>query len=153
MYGILFGILVLLIGFTSTVGRWTIEYFRDPKALRRFPNFSAFSGITNIPYMILPYKNFRSKGIHELHAKGSPIIRTGPNSLSFSDMRAIKDIYGHSTKCTKDDQYIIQSGTYVHLADVVGKKEHAHKRKVLSSAFALKNLEEWEFRWPIRPRG
>ena len=77
---------------------------------------------------------------------GNPVIRTGPNSLSFSNMRAIRDIYGHSTNCTKDDQYVVQSGTHYHLADVVDKKEYARKRKVLSSAYALKNLKEWEFK-------
>lgn len=146
MYGLLFGVGVLLLGISVTVGRWTIDYFRDPKALRRFPNFSTLSGITNIPYMVLSYKNFRSRKIYEQHAQGTPIIRTGPNSLSFSDMKAIKDIYGHSTQCTKDGQYVVQSGTHFHLADVVDKHEHAKKRKVLSSAFALKNLEEWEFK-------
>jgi cytochrome P450 len=34
----------------------------------------------------------------------------------------------------------------MHLADVVDKPEHARKRKVLSSAYALKNLEGWEFK-------
>ena len=146
MYGLLLGASLLFFGLTYTLGRWTFDYFRDPKALRRYNNFSFLSGITNIPYMVLSFKNFRSKKIYELHSQGSTVIRTGPNSLSFSDLRAIKDIYGHSTKCTKDDQYVVQSGTHYHLADVVNKKEHARKRKVLSSAYALKNLEEWEFK-------
>lgn len=146
MYGYVFGACLLLLGFSWTIGRWTVDYFRDPKAFRRFPNFSLFAGITNVPYIVLSFCGFRSKRIHELHAKGMPVVRTGPSALSFSDMRAIKDIYGHSTKCTKDDQYVVQSATHFHLADVVDKKEHARKRKVLSSAYALKNLEEWEFK-------
>ena len=146
MYGLIFGTSVLLFGVALTLGKWIWDYFRDPKAFRRFPNFSTFSGITNAPYMMLSNEGFRSKAIYEQHKEGKPVIRTGPNSLSFSDMRAIKDIYGHSTKCTKDGNYVIQSGTHYHLADVVDKKEHARKRKVLSSAYALKNLEEWEFK-------
>lgn len=47
---------------------------------------------------------------------------------------------------TKDDQYSVIAGTHHHLADVVDKKEHARKRKVLSSAFAQKNLEDWEYK-------
>ena len=54
------------------------------------------------------------------------------------------DIYGHNTKCLKDTFYTLLSGTHYHLADVVDKPEHARKRKVLSSAYALKNLERWE---------
>jgi len=146
MYGIVLGGCILLVTLTCTVIRWTVDYFRDPKALRRYPTFSALAGITSLPYLVLSYNNFRSKKIHELHAQGQSVIRTGPNSLSFSDMRAIKDIYGHSTRCMKDDNYVVQSGTHFHLADVVDKAEHARKRKVLSSAYALKNLEEWEFK-------
>lgn len=78
--------------------------------------------------------------MHKTH----PVLRTGPKSLSYGDVQAIRDIYGYNTKCTKDSSYIITAGTHYHLADVVDKPEHARKRKVLSSAYALKNLEAWE---------
>ena len=94
----------------------------------------------------LSHQGFRSKKLQELHAQGNPVIRTGPNSLSYSDPRAIRDIYGHNSKCTKDTQYDVLSGSHYHLADVLDKQQHAQKRKVLSSAYALKNLEEWEFK-------
>ncbi|KAF2159838.1 hypothetical protein M409DRAFT_60435 [Zasmidium cellare ATCC 36951] len=146
MYGLLFGFVAIAFGLLLTLGKWTVEYYRDPKGLRRYPNMTFFSGMTNIPYMLVSYAGFRSKYMLAKHQQGDAIFRTGPNTLSFSDMRAIKDIYGHATKCTKDGQYVVQSGTHYHLADVVDKKEHARKRKVLSSAYALKNLEEWEFK-------
>jgi cytochrome P450 len=79
----------------------------------------------------------------EMH-KAHPVLRTGPKSLSYGDARAIKDIYGHNTKCTKDSSYVVTAGSHYHLADVVDKGEHGRKRKVLSSAYALKNLETWE---------
>ncbi|KAJ9658389.1 hypothetical protein H2201_007829 [Coniosporium apollinis] len=120
-----------------------VQYFRDPKGLRRFHNMSTFSGISSLPFMILAHKGFRSKRLEELHRK-HPVIRTGPNSLSYGDVRAIKDIYGHNTKCTKDDAYVLTAGTHFHLADVIDKGDHARKRKVLSSAYAIKNLENWE---------
>lgn len=146
MYGLLVGAFALTLAFLVTIGKWTFDYFRDPKGLRRYPNFAPFAGISDVPFMLLSHANFRSKRLYELHSQGIPIIRVGPNSLSVSDMRAIKDVYGHSTKCTKDGNYIIQAGTHMHLADVVDKPEHARKRKVLSSAYAIKNLEDWEFK-------
>ena len=79
----------------------------------------------------------------KLHQK-HPVIRIGPNSLSYGDIRAIKDIYGHNTPCTKDGSYVLMSGSHYHLADVVDKHDHARKRKTLSSAYAIKNLEGWE---------
>lgn len=119
------------------------EYFRDPKGLRKYPNLSLFSGISNIPFMILAHTGARSTYLVELHKK-HPVIRTGPNTLSYGDVRAIKDIYGHGTKCTKDGSYLVSAGSHYHLADVIDKPDHARKRKVLSAAYALKNLEEWE---------
>jgi hypothetical protein len=66
-----------------------IEYFRDPKGLRRYPALDSFAGITNISFMIESHRGFRSKKLAELH-KEHPVIRTGPNSLSFGDAQAIK---------------------------------------------------------------
>ena len=101
------------------------------------------SGITSIPFMILAHGGARSSHLVELQKK-HPVIRTGPNTLSYSDVRAIKDIYGHNTKCSKDASYVLTAGSHFHLADVIDKPDHARKRKVLSSAYALKNLEGWE---------
>lgn len=106
---------------------------------------STFSGISNIPYMIVAHTGARSQHLAKLHKK-DPILRTGPNTLSFGSVQAIKDIYGHGTPCTKDESYVVTAGTHYHLADVVEKHDHARKRKVLSSAYALKNLEAWEYK-------
>ncbi|KAH8199398.1 hypothetical protein TruAng_006442 [Truncatella angustata] len=122
-----------------------VAYFRDPKGLRRFSNFSPFAGITTIPFMILAHGGARSAHLAKLHQK-EPVLRIGPNTLSFGSVRAIKDIYGHGTHCTKDESYILTASSHYHLADVVDKGEHARKRKVLSSAYALKNLESWEYK-------
>ncbi|KAJ6140334.1 hypothetical protein N7471_006820 [Penicillium samsonianum] len=120
-----------------------VEYLRDPKGLRRYPNLTPFSGFSAVPFMIMASRGFRSMELIELHKK-NPVIRTGPNQLSYGDVKAIKDIYGHNTKCIKDTSYVITSGTHYNLADVVDKPDHARKRKNLSAAYALKNLETWE---------
>ncbi|KAH8423673.1 cytochrome P450 [Aspergillus melleus] len=122
-----------------------INYIRDPKGLRKYPNLSFWSGISDLPLIYESHKGFRSRSLLEAH-KNHPVIRIGPNSLSYSDPAAIKDIYGHGTKCTKDIFYAELAGSHFHLADVVDKSEHARKRKVLSSAYALKNLENWEYK-------
>lgn len=93
--------------------------------------------------MILAHGGARSTHLSKLHQK-HPVIRTGPNTLSYGDVRAVKDIYGHNTGCTKDTSYVVTSGSHFHLADVIDKHDHARKRKLLSSAYAIKNLEEWE---------
>lgn len=95
--------------------------------------------------MVLAHSGARSAYLSKLHKK-EPILRTGPNTISFGSVQAIKDIYGHGTHCTKDESYVITASSHYHLADVVDKGEHARKRKVLSSAYALKNLESWEYK-------
>ncbi|KAF2102297.1 cytochrome P450 [Rhizodiscina lignyota] len=120
-----------------------IVYIKDTKGLRKFPNFSLLSGISALPFMILAHRGARSQYLSELHHE-KPILRTGPNALSFGSVRAIKDIYGHSTLCLKDESYEITRGPHHHLADVVDKNEHARKRKVLSMAYAIKHLVAWE---------
>jgi len=146
MYGLIFGVALLLLTVTWFVGYHVYDYIRDENGLRKYPAMNILAGYTNLAFMVLSHRGFRSKELQEMHAKGNPVIRTGPNSLSYSDPQAIRDIYGHNSKCLKDEQYQIFSGSHYHLADVVDKHDHAQKRRVLSSAYALKNLEDWEYK-------
>ena len=66
-----------------------VEYFRDPKGLRKYPNLNFLSGITDLAFVYESHKGFRSHALLEAHQK-SPVIRIGPNSLSYSDLAAIK---------------------------------------------------------------
>ncbi|KAF7556158.1 hypothetical protein G7Z17_g1634 [Cylindrodendrum hubeiense] len=151
MYSILVPVGVASILFVYFIISPVFIYFQDRKNFRKYPSINAIAGITDLGFMYEYYKGFtskslnRSKRLNELH-KIHPVIRIGPNSLSFSGVQAIKDIYGHGTPCTKDAFYEVTAGTHSHLADVIDKAEHARKRKVLSSAYALKNLEDWEFK-------
>ncbi|KAL4919527.1 cytochrome P450 [Aspergillus aurantiobrunneus] len=138
-------VLLLLYLLSSHLILPIITYLRDPKNLRRYPNFHALAGLSDLPFLHASHTGFRSRTLHELH-KTHPVLRIGPNALSYGHPDAIKDIYGHGTACVKDRFYSETSGSHAHLADVVDKQDHARKRKVLSSAYALKNLEDWEFK-------
>lgn len=145
MYTLFLAVCFVVLGL-STCLKFIYDYFRDIKGLRKYPNMSLFSGISNIPFMLLSREGFRSKRLYEMHSQGIPVIRIGPNSLSYGDSAVIKDIYAHGTRCIKDDQYAMAVGSHFNVADVIDKKEHQRKRKMLASAYALKNLEEWEFK-------
>ncbi|KAF2963093.1 hypothetical protein GQX73_g10485 [Xylaria multiplex] len=140
-YAAAIGVFALVYFFVYPV----VVYFKDSKGLRKFPNMSPFSGMSNVPFMILAHGGARSTHLAKLHKK-QPILRTGPNTLSFGSVLAIKDIYGHGTPCLKDESYIITAGSHYHLADVIDRGDHARKRRVLSAAYAIKNLQEWEFK-------
>ena len=121
------------------------SYLYDAKGLRKYPNQNPLSGLTSLSYIRERTERFRTRRLNELHRKYS-VIRTGPNALSFSDVRAIRDIYGHNTPCRKDDVYTVAAGSHVNLFNVVDRDEHARKRRMISHAFATRNLELWEFK-------
>ncbi|KAH8812392.1 cytochrome P450 [Xylogone sp. PMI_703] len=139
---ILTGVAVLSL-FSYFITYPVIYYFWDPKGLRKYPNLNWLSGITDLAFVWEANKPFRSDALREAHKK-SAVVRIGPNSLSYGDIAAIKDIYGHGTTCTKDIFYDTLAGTHHHLADVRDKEDHQRKRRILASAYALKNLEGWE---------
>ncbi|KAK7429430.1 hypothetical protein QQZ08_004022 [Neonectria magnoliae] len=153
-YGFLFIMLgylalgaVAFVAFAYLIIKPIIYYFYDPKGLRKYPNYAFLSGFTDLRHCYLSAQGFRSKDLCEAHKKtGEPILRIGPNSLSFGDVRAIKAIYGHNTKCVKDNNYVILAATHRHLFDVVDRADHTRKRRLLSAAFAIKNLENWEYK-------
>ena len=122
-------------------------FFKDTKGLRRYPNYSFLSGVSDLPICLLSASGSRSKQLVQAHkSKNAPILRTGPNSLSFAHPDAINDIYGHKTTCSKDIKYSLTSNEHPHLFDVIDKTKHAEKRKRLSAAFAIKHLEQWEYK-------
>lgn len=121
-----------------------VVYLRDVKGLRQFPGMTPLSPLTNVPYMYYANRGRRFRAVHEAHEKYGPVVRVGPNSVSFSDIAAVKDIYGHGSPVTKDNFYTLTASTHRHLADVVDKKEHSRKRRVLAAAFSQAGLEQWE---------
>lgn len=113
--------------------------------MRRFPNATYFSGVSNLSFMIQRYRGFRSREIHEAHKQHSA-LRIGPNTISFTSSEAIRAIYGHSTPCTKGGSYQRLEGSHPGRIDMVNKDDHARKRRILANAFSTRNLEQWEFK-------
>ncbi|KAL4738853.1 benzoate 4-monooxygenase cytochrome P450 [Aspergillus similis] len=122
-------------------------YFWDSKGLRKYPGLDALSGFTNLSFIFQARQapEFRTKMLFEAHRSHS-VIRLGPNYLSFSNIEAIKDIYGHSTPCIKGDMYSTPGGAHRNVLDSVDKMEHSQKRRRLAVAFSAKHLEGWEFK-------
>ncbi|CAM1501964.1 Fc.00g039480.m01.CDS01 [Cosmosporella sp. VM-42] len=145
MYAVLVAVATATSLFAYLVLYPVLVYLRDAKGLRRYPSLHPLAGVTNLVFVREAMRGFRSSTLYEMH-KNHPVIRTGPNSLSYGSIQAIKDIYGHGTKCTKGEFYETIAGTHFHLADVVDKSEHQRKRRALAAAYALKNLENWEYK-------
>ncbi|PSK42071.1 Isotrichodermin C-15 hydroxylase [Elsinoe australis] len=147
MYGTLVFVGLIFSSLLIYIITHVYAYFRDPKGLRKFHAIHPLAGFSHIPFALIARKEARSQSIMEAHKRtGHRVLRTGPNGLTFNSLQAIKDIYGHGAPCGKDPQYQLLAGSHYHLADVVDKADHARKRKIMSSAYALKNLEDWEYK-------
>ncbi|KAG8164043.1 hypothetical protein KVR01_005961 [Diaporthe batatas] len=82
---------------------------------------------------------------HRQHAKYGPVVRIGPNHLTFTDPRAWKDIYGHRTGGEKDGHQLemSKSSATAHPISALpttiinsDKEEHQRLRRALSHGFS-----------------
>jgi hypothetical protein len=89
MYGILLSTVCAVAVLFYFIVWPVVRYYLDPKGLRRYPNLTWFAGISNIPFMIEANRGFRSRRLAELHIV-HPVVRIGPNSLSYGDAQAVK---------------------------------------------------------------
>lgn len=118
-------------------------YFLDPKSLRQFaaPSVAGFT-----PFWAI-WHNARGRrylAVEDAHRRLGPVIRIGPNSLSFSDPRAYKDIYGHGSSIIKDIFYDNLAGDTPSMADTSSRRVHSIKRKNVSNIFSAKNISTME---------
>lgn len=94
------------------------------------------------------YQEDKHLDLYELHEKYGPVVRYGPNTLSFNDPTALKAIYGHKSNVRKSDFYLSfparPNAFSTHTA--IDRAAHARKRRVMSHAFseaALRGVEEY----------
>lgn len=89
MYGYVLGALTASSLFIYLILWPVFVYFKDPKGLRKYPSLNVLCGFTDLGFMWEAHKGFRSDALLKAHKK-SPVVRIGPNSLSYSDITAIK---------------------------------------------------------------
>jgi benzoate 4-monooxygenase len=121
-----------------------IEYYKDPKKLRRFPSVSV-AAFTDAWMVIQQYCYSRTVAVHRAHLKHGPIIRIGTSHISMASQQAIKNIYGHGTPATKDNFYKAYVGTHLNVSDSQDRGVHSHKRKRFAVAFAQKTITDLEY--------
>ena len=123
-----------------------ITFFRDEKGFRKYPTQNWLSGITALAYgweVGRKHDHFHTRRLHDALMK-NPVIRVGPNWLSFGSSRAVRDIYGYNSSCKKGAIYSALQGGGKNLVNMVEKSEHSHRRRMVAVAYAPKNIEVWE---------
>ncbi|KAL8777566.1 MAG: hypothetical protein Q9213_007802 [Squamulea squamosa] len=112
--------------------------------LSKFPGPKS-AAATPIPYVRNLVGGSMVDWVMGLHAKYGPVVRTGPDELSFIDPSAWQDIYTTKPQLPKVKKGIFQSYNGV---PVVGAttitEEHTRQRRILSHAFSERALREQE---------
>ncbi|KAK4038216.1 hypothetical protein C8A01DRAFT_17663 [Parachaetomium inaequale] len=84
-----------------------------------------------------------------LHRKYGPVVRLGPNTLSFSDPDSLKTIYGLNKGFVKSDFYVVQQSvvkghSLPSLFSTTDNDFHMQFRRCVNSAFAMSALVQYE---------
>ena len=116
----------------------------DPYELRKFPAPSG-AGFTNLWHAYQSRMLRRSRAILQAHDRLGPIIRIQPKHISFSDPRAVQDIYGHKSPIVKSVFYkTISGGDHESLVSTLDREDHARKRRYISNIFSQRNVISME---------
>ncbi|KAL1888639.1 hypothetical protein Sste5346_009431 [Sporothrix stenoceras] len=95
------------------------------------------------------YKRRPERTQRRLHDKHGPVVRLGPNTLTFSDPKALKTIYGLNKGFIKSDFYLPQQSVVnghrlASLFSTVDNDFHAQFRRCVNGAFAMSQLVQYE---------
>ncbi|KAH9992013.1 cytochrome P450 [Xylariaceae sp. FL0662B] len=86
--------------------------------------------------------------VAELHAKYGPVVRLAPGELSFADVQAWKDIYGHrhggAQENPKDDRVYRQLDDIPRNILSAGRDEHTSLRRQLAHGFSERSMHGQE---------
>ncbi|PVH70573.1 cytochrome P450 [Cadophora sp. DSE1049] len=83
-----------------------------------------------------------SRIIFDLHKKHGPVVRIGPDELSFDGVSAYNDIYGQKSKMPKSERwyYGILPKEIVNIFTITDKEVHSVLRRLFSNAFSRSNI-------------
>lgn len=129
-----------------------IYYLQDRKGFRKYPPQNPLSGVTKLAYcweIARPHKTIHSRRLYDQHTStGQPVIRLGPNWLSFGRSRAARDIYGYTSGARKAAIYdTLGAGGGYHLNNISDKAQHSARRRMMSHFYAPKHIGVWERNW------
>lgn len=100
--------------------------------------------ITDLDQLWHSYRGDRHLELWRLHQRYGPIVRFGPNSLSFNSATSLKEVYGFKANVRKAQFY----DAFVHPAanthNCRDRALHARKRRVMAHAFSDSAIKEME---------
>jgi hypothetical protein len=102
------------------------------------------------------WKGIRTKTIYQLHQKYGPVVRIGPNELSFNSLSALKTIYGAGSGFERTSFYrMFDVYGHQNLFTFASVKAHSERKKLLNHAYSRTSIlkvsaaaieeKAWEF--------
>lgn len=87
----------------------------------------------------------KSQRIHAAHQKYGPVVRVGPNELSFADPSAVRDIYTND-KFVKEETFYRAKRIFHenHMMSFRDPEAHKQRRKLLSRGFSQAAMLDFE---------
>lgn len=90
------------------------------------------------------WKGDQFQAVYKAHVKLGPVVRIGPNHLSFAELDAFKKIYGHSVPTVKDEFYANFAAGNPSMFLSTDKSIHSAKRRNLAHVFSAKEITNME---------
>lgn len=98
--------------------------------------------LSDLYLMAKEFSGERRSYIHSLHQKYGPVVRLGPNEVSFTSLEAVKEIYtsgGSGYDKTEFYKLFMQFGTRT-MFSTLGKRGHGAKKRSVAGAYANSNI-------------
>lgn len=93
------------------------------------------------------WTGYHHRALHSLHSQYGPVVRVAPNSLSFINPAAWRDIYGHKKtrreEMIKDPEFYVRNPDAPHIVNG-NHEEHARYRRLYQPGFSARALREQE---------
>lgn len=118
--------------------------------LRKFPG-PVFQRASGLPWAFQHPRGVQAHNTQKLHDQYGPVVRIGPNHLSFTDIRAWKDIYGHRVGNSAHGAEMSKALPFVKvIRDIptsiinADREEHSRFRRALSHGFSDAAMRQQE---------
>ncbi|KIL84746.1 hypothetical protein FAVG1_11974 [Fusarium avenaceum] len=101
--------------------------------------------ISNFTSLVLKWHELnanRTVYIHELHKKYGPVVRVGPNEVSFTSITALKEIYGSGGSGYDKTEFYDLFQVYGRrtMFSILVKGDHAKRRRMIGDRYANSNV-------------
>ncbi|KAI5921296.1 cytochrome P450 [Camillea tinctor] len=105
------------------------------------------AAVTRIPFWIASLRGNEVRWLQELHKKYGPVVRFGPNDLSYTGGQAWKDIYGYQRgrkENFKDPNFYPTTENGAPALTTLNLQEHTTVRRTIAPAFSDRALKQQE---------